>query len=388
MVTISRLTLCIVFGILAKAMSLPRSPMLTNFQSLQECILGYFNAGYTYKKIVFFLGSAYGVFMTVRSLRYLLNKVYGVRRRGNGSPEWLVRHAIIREINGPGKLAGYRFMTQVLRQKYLSVSRDQVMVLLRELDPEGCASRQSRRLTRRIYRCPDPNGTWHIDGYDKLKPFGFCISGCIDGYSRRVMFLEVAASNNDPKIIARYFLKCVKEVGGCPRLVQTDCGTENVLIASLQSVFRGREQDPFSGLRSHRYGTSTSNQRIEAWWSILRRFRSEWWISLFKDLASYGAFQSGNQKHVFCLQYCFMDLIQRDLDEVAMLWNSHTIRPSRMAECPSGIPDEMYFFPQNSGISLKHYCCGPVNHHLSDLVTVSVTGINDFATPCHTSSPP
>ena len=117
MVTISRLTLCIMFGILAnKAMPLPRSPMLTNFHPLQECILGYFNAGYTYKKIVFFLGSAYGVFMTVRSLRYLLNKVYGVRRRGNGSPEWLVRHAIIREINGPGKLAGYRFMTQVLRQ--------------------------------------------------------------------------------------------------------------------------------------------------------------------------------------------------------------------------------------------------------------------------------
>ena len=37
------------------------------------------------------------------------------------------------------------------------------------------------------------------------------------------MFLEVASSNNDPKIIAGYFLKCVKEVGGCPRLIQTDC---------------------------------------------------------------------------------------------------------------------------------------------------------------------
>lgn len=96
--------------------------------------------------------------MTVRSLRYLLNKVYGVRRRGSGSPGWLVHHAIIREINGPGKVAGYRFMTQVLRQKYhLRVSRDQVMVLLRELDPEGCASRQSRRLARRIYRCRGPN---------------------------------------------------------------------------------------------------------------------------------------------------------------------------------------------------------------------------------------
>ena len=23
---------------------------------------------------------------------------------------------------------------------------------------------------------------WHVDGYDKLKPFGFPIHGCIDGY--------------------------------------------------------------------------------------------------------------------------------------------------------------------------------------------------------------
>ena len=345
------LCMCLLLGVLSNlAISLPKSPMLTDYNTIQECILSYFKAGYTYKKIAFFLGSVYGVFMTVRSLRYLINKVYGVYRRGNGSPDWLVRHAIRRELNGPGKLAGYRFMTQILRQKYhLTVSRNQVMILLRDCDPEGSASRQRRRLSRRIYRCPGPNGTWHIDGYDKIKPFGFCISGCVDGYSRRIMFLEVASSNNDPKLIAGYFLKCVKEVGGCPRLIQTDCGTENGIIASLQSVFRSQDQDQFSGLRSHRYGTSTSNQRIEAWWSILRRFRSEWWISLFKDLATYGAFQSGNLKHMFCLQYCFMDLIQKDLDEVAQLWNSHIIRPSRMAECPSGIPDEMYFFPQNSG---------------------------------------
>ena len=131
-----------------------------------------------------------------------------------------------------------------------------------------------------------------------MKPFGFCISGCVDGYSRRIIFLEVASSNNDPKTIAGYFLKCVKDVGGCK--ASTDCGTENGIIASLQSVFRSQDQDQFSGLRSHRYGTSTSNEQIEAWRSILRRFRSEWWISLFKELASYGAFQSGNHKHMFC----------------------------------------------------------------------------------------
>ena len=27
-----------------------------------------------------------------------------------------------------------------------------------------------------------PNYLWHMDGYDKLKPYGFCIHGAIDGY--------------------------------------------------------------------------------------------------------------------------------------------------------------------------------------------------------------
>ena len=26
-----------------------------------------------------------------------------------------------------------------------------------------------------------PNEVWHCDGYDKLKPYGFAIQGCIDG---------------------------------------------------------------------------------------------------------------------------------------------------------------------------------------------------------------
>ena len=26
-----------------------------------------------------------------------------------------------------------------------------------------------------------PDFVWHMDGYDKLKPFGFCIHECIDG---------------------------------------------------------------------------------------------------------------------------------------------------------------------------------------------------------------
>lgn len=63
--------------------------------------------------------------------------------------------------------------------------------------------RERRRLLRRKYSCPGPNHAWHIDGYDKIKPFGFAILGAVDGYSMRIIWLEVERSNNDPKFIAR-----------------------------------------------------------------------------------------------------------------------------------------------------------------------------------------
>lgn len=28
-----------------------------------------------------------------------------------------------------------------------------------------------------------PNFVWHLDGYDKLTPYGFPIHACIDGYN-------------------------------------------------------------------------------------------------------------------------------------------------------------------------------------------------------------
>ena len=47
---------------------------------------------------------------------------------------------------------------------------------------------------------------------------------------------------------------------GCPRLLRTDLGTENSMIAIMQPMLRHNSSDSLSGANSHRYGTSTSNQ--------------------------------------------------------------------------------------------------------------------------------
>ena len=57
------------------------------------------------------------------------------------------------------------------------------MMLLATMDEEGTKQRKSRRIARRLYLNMGPNYLWHTDGYDKLKPYGIAIHGCIDGYN-------------------------------------------------------------------------------------------------------------------------------------------------------------------------------------------------------------
>jgi len=180
---------------------------------------------------------------------------------------------------------------------------------------------------------------------------------CIDGYSRRIMWLRCSYSNHAPELIASYFMDCTTAVGGFPHRVRTDLGTENVLLAAIQEWATGRRG-------SHCYGTSPANQRIESWWSFFRRVHSQGWIDMFESLVASGVFQPGNVKQTECLRFCFMHLIQNELDNVVREWNTHRIRPSAGARCPAGIPEELYFLPPASAHDCLIPSPGPLQPHL------------------------
>jgi len=119
------------------------------------------------------------------------------------------------ELSGSGSCVGYRQMHQCLRDDHgLVVDRNTVRLAMGHLDPDGVSRRTRKRFIRRTYRCKGPNFLWHVDGYDKLKPFGFAIHGPIDGYSRKILWLEVAHTNNDPCVVGNYFVECVEQIGG------------------------------------------------------------------------------------------------------------------------------------------------------------------------------
>ena len=79
------------------------------------------------------------------------------------------------------------------------------------VDPEGCQRRSWNKLKGRKYITCGPNDTWHIDGNDKLKQFGFYVHQAIDEYSTKILLLRVGNRNKDTKIALSYLLGYVAE---------------------------------------------------------------------------------------------------------------------------------------------------------------------------------
>ena len=96
------------------------------------------------------------------------------------------------------------------------------------VDPEGILLRtmQLNLVKRRHYSVPGPLSLWHLDGNHKIIRWGFVIHGCVDGYSRRVMFLR-ASTNNKATTVFALFMEAVEKFG-LPRRVRGDQGVANV----------------------------------------------------------------------------------------------------------------------------------------------------------------
>ena len=126
----------------------------------------------------------------------------------------------------------------------------------------------------------------------------------------------MGSTNNDPAIIAHHYINCVESLGIAPLVIRCDLGTENTTVAFLQPYLRCNGRDEYAGTKSFMYGKSTSNQRIEALWSILRKSNIAWWMNFFKDLRDEGNFCDSNIFHRECLKFCFVGIIRVRATEI------------------------------------------------------------------------
>lgn len=53
--------------------------------------------------------------------------------------------------------------------------------------------------------------------------------------------------------------------------------------------------------------------------------------------------------HRQCLAVVLESILQQELLEFLHYWNSHNIRTNTLAECPAGIPNDLYSIPEEFG---------------------------------------
>ena len=310
-----------------------------------QTIKDHFRRGYQYKDILVLLKKNHGVTISIRTLHRRLERMGLSRMYLNVSSAALLQDIDSVLLTESYENRGYRNIRQRLMQQGKQYSMNNVRLALQVIDPQGVEMRRKHRLKRRKYFSLGPNEIWHIDGNDKLKPFGFCIHGAIDGFSRKMLWLKVSESNKDPEIIVSYYINALKKLSGAPRKIRADRGTENVHICSSQRFLRRHHIDACAGEKSFQYGRSVSNQRIESWWSYLKKDTLEVWVNYFKDLRDQGLYNDTDNLNVEALKFCFYGCLQTDLDDTFEYWNNHRIRHTIGANGPHDRPNIMYELP-------------------------------------------
>lgn len=99
-----------------------------------------------------------------------------------------IRAALELELRGQAALYGRRLTYTHLQQLGISVTRDLMYQLQRQIDPLGVMSRtfNGRSVPRNDYTVAGPNRILSVDGHHKMSIYGIEVYAGIDAYSRYV----------------------------------------------------------------------------------------------------------------------------------------------------------------------------------------------------------
>ena len=129
-------------------------------------------------------------------------------------------------------------------------------------------------ISRCTYSVKQSNSLWHMDGHHSLVRWRMVIHGCIDGYSRMVVYL-FCSTNNKSVTVYNLFTKAIEEYG-VPSRIRSDKGGENMLVCHYMVSYRGTDRG------SHIAGSSVHNQRIERLWrDVYRRVCSTYYETFY-----------------------------------------------------------------------------------------------------------
>ena len=148
-------------------------------------------------------------------------------------------------------------------------------------------------------------------------------------------------------------------------MLRTDCGTENNVCAAIQSTIH-------QSSNAHLYGSSVTNQRIEALWCKLKPAVAGW-KDHFQQLHENHLYAPQDEHQLSSFRYCYMNLIQETLNAFMLYWNTHHVRKS--SETAGGVPDLLFYANEQYKVEVSASRLQEAKSHCE---RPTITGSSDY----------
>jgi hypothetical protein len=270
-----------------------------------------------------------------------------------------------------GQIRSYgrrQLITHLARKYGFRPQGRHVRTALKTLDSHAIEFRRPgmKRRRRENYIVNGPDWLWCLDGHEKISHFGIDIYGCIDGYSRKIIWFYVGSSSRTQVSVLSQYLNAVQIIGYCPNFLRTDRGREVPMMADAHYHFYWQalvdalgystEEDLDAATLSDCYifGKSTGNIRIEGLWGHLIGQQTGQWINYFYWLEAQGYFREDIPSDKVILLFIFVPLLRQEIFEWVEDHNSKPIRPDHTRnKHVAGIPNDLYRGDESDEVKRK-----------------------------------